>query len=105
MQKKKALDKDKPTYIKEHKEIQKKRRIKFLGEKKNLHATVREKASTTYRTGLSHGTHTNGPVYGSAERGATGEKLVVSILHAILHSDSALNTALILNPQADLTLY
>lgn len=55
---------------------------------KNLLATVREKASATYRTGWSHGTHTNWPDYGSAERGATGEKLVVSILHATLYSDS-----------------
>lgn len=54
---------------------------------KKTHATVREKASATYRTGLSHGTHTNVPAYGSAERGATGEKLVVSDLHATLHSD------------------
>lgn len=56
--------------------------------RKNLRATVREKASATYRTDLSHGTHTYGPAYGSAERGATGEKLVVSIVHATLHSNS-----------------
>lgn len=56
--------------------------------RKNLQATVREKASATYRTGFSRGTHTNGPAYGSVERGATGEKLVVSILHATLHCDS-----------------
>ena len=49
---------------------------------------MREKASATYHTGLSNGTHNNVPAYGSAERGATGEKLVVSILHATLHSDS-----------------
>lgn len=55
---------------------------------KNVHATVREKASTTYCEGLSRGTHINGPAYDSAERGATGEKLVVSIRHATLHYDS-----------------
>lgn len=52
--------------------------------RKNLQATVREEAGATYRLDVSHGTHTNG----SAERGATGEKLVVSVVHATLRSDS-----------------
>lgn len=56
-------------------------------KKKNTE-TRREKASATHRQGSSHGTHTTGPVYGSAERGATGEKLVVSTVHATLGSDS-----------------
>lgn len=50
--------------------------------------TRREKASATHRRGSSHGTHNTGPAYGSAERGATGEKLVVSTVHATLRSDS-----------------